>query len=80
MVVTETDLEDYPCLFLFGGEGHSLRAQFPPVVLEARLREGSDRNEELVKKAPYIARTRGTRTFPWRVVTIDPDDLSLIHI
>ena len=79
MVVTETDLEDYPCLFLFGGEGHSLRAQFPPVVLEARLREGSDRNEELVKKAPYIARTRGTRTFPWRVVTIDPDDRALLE-
>jgi hypothetical protein len=49
------------------------------VVLEARLREGSDRNEELVKKAPYIARTRGTRTFPWRVVTIDPDDRALLE-
>lgn len=79
LVVTETDLEDYPCLFLFGGEGQRLHAQFPPVVLEARLREGSDRNEEFVKKAPYIARTDGTRTFPWRVVTIDPDDRTLLE-
>ena len=32
-----------------------------------------------MKKAPYIARTRGTRTFPWRVVTIDPDDRALLE-
>ena len=37
MVVTETDLEDYPCMFLFGGEGQKLRAEFPPVVLENYL-------------------------------------------
>ena len=40
MVVTETDLEDYPCMFLFGGEGRRLRAEFPPVVLESRLEGG----------------------------------------
>lgn len=79
MVVTETDLEDYPCMFLFGGNGRKLNAEFPPVVLEARLKEGSDRNEEFVVKADYIARTAGTRTFPWRVMTIDPDDRSLLE-
>lgn len=79
MVVTETDLEDYPCLFLFGGNGPKLRAEFPPVVLKSRLREGSDRNEEILEKAPYIARTAGTRTFPWRIVTIDLDDRTLLE-
>lgn len=79
MVLTETDLEDYPCMFLFGGNGPQLRAQFPPVVLESRLKEGSDRNEEFLRKAPYIARTEGRRTFPWRIVTIDPDDRALLE-
>lgn len=79
MVLTETDLEDYPCLFLFGGNGPRLRAQFPPVVLESRLKEGSDRNEEFLQKAPYIARTTGKRTFPWRILTIDPDDRALLE-
>lgn len=59
MVVTETDLEDFPCMFLFGGEGRRLRAEFPPVVLESRLKEGSDRNEEFLRKADYIAVTEG---------------------
>jgi alpha-glucosidase len=79
MVVTETDVEDYPCMFLFGGNGTRLDAQFPPVVLEARLKDGSDRNEEFVRKADYIATTAGTRTFPWRLVTIDPDDRALLE-
>ena len=78
MVVTETDLEDYPCMFL-RAEGGVPCAVFPPVVLESRLKEGSDRNEEFVRTAPYIARTQGTRTFPWRLVTIDPDDRSLLE-
>lgn len=78
MVVTETDLEDYPCMFL-RAEGGVPCAAFPPVVLESRLKEGSDRNEEFVRTAPYIARTQGTRTFPWRLVTIDPDDRSLLE-
>lgn len=79
MVITETDLEEYPCMFLFGGQGRKLRAGFPPVVLESRLKEGSDRNEEFLKKAPYIARTDASRTFPWRLMTIDPDDCSLLE-
>lgn len=79
MVVTETDLEDYPCMFLFGGEGQKLRAEFPPVVLESRLKEGSDRSEEFLRKADYIARTKGTRTYPWRVVTIDGSDRELLE-
>lgn len=78
MVVTETDLEDYPCMFL-RAEGGVPCAAFPPVVLESRLKEGSDRNEEFVRTAPFIARTQGTRTFPWRLVTIDPDDRSLLE-
>ena len=31
----------------------------------------------VTKRAPYIARTRGTRTFPWRVLAIAEDDKNL---
>lgn len=78
MVVTETDLEDYPCMFL-RAEGGVPCAAFPPAVLESRLKEGSDRSEDFIRTAPFIARTQGTRTFPWRLVTIDPDDRSLLE-
>ena len=56
--VTETDLEDYPCMFL-RAEGGVPCAAFPPVVLESRLKQGSDRSEDFLRTAPYIARTQG---------------------
>ena len=49
------------------------------MVLESRLKEGSDRNEEFLRKADYIAVTEGTRTYPWRVVTVDEDDRALLE-
>ncbi len=68
--VSEADLYDYPCLFL-KGESNGLRSMFPKVPLELEAaKQGSDRNEVIVKEADYIAETNGKRTFPWRVFTI----------
>ncbi|MCD7969310.1 MAG: glycoside hydrolase family 97 protein [Alistipes sp.] len=78
MVITESDLSDYPNMFLFAAEG-VLEARFPQVILESRLKEGADRDEEIIARADYIARTSGTRTFPWRIVTVDPDDRRLLE-
>ena len=36
-------------------------------------------NEEFLRKADYIAVTEGTRTYPWRVVTVDEDDRALLE-
>ncbi|KAA8483089.1 alpha-glucosidase [Arcticibacter tournemirensis] len=77
VLVTEADLFDYPNLFLSATAGNSLAAKFPPVLLQADPGKRPDRDEKIVKEADYIARTSGTRTFPWRVFTITDDDRKL---
>lgn len=79
MVITEADLFDYPNLFLSGTAGKRLNGVFPPVVLEKQIKEGSDRDEEIIGNAGYIAETNGTRSFPWRLIIIEPDDRSLLE-
>ena len=79
IVIMEAALSDYPNLFLSGTAGQTLNGVFPPVVLEKQIKEGSDRNEKIIRNADYIAYTDGKRTFPWRLMTINPDDRSLLE-
>lgn len=79
MVITEADLFDYPNLFLSGSANPILRGVFPPVIMEKKIKSDSDRNEEIIRNADYIAETKGKRTFPWRLVIIEPDDRSLLE-
>ena len=79
VVIMESDLFDYPNLFLTGDRNNTLSGEFPPVVLKSALKEGADRDEVLLEKASYIAETEGTRTFPWRVLMINEDDKAVIE-
>ena len=79
MVIMEADLFDYPNLFLSGTATQKLNGVFPPVILEKKIKEGSDRDEEIVLNADYIAKTEGKRNFPWRLLIISPDDKSLLE-
>ena len=76
VVITEADMFDYPNMFLFGGQGQTLQAEYPEVILSYDMR--TDRDVTLTQKADYIAKTDGTRTYPWRVMTIG-DDRSLLE-
>jgi len=38
-----------------------------------------DRNLKIVAEEPYIARTQGTRTFPWRVAVVAEKDAALLE-
>lgn len=75
-VITETDLFDYPNMFLRVKDGTSLEAEFPRVIDQYTMR--TDRDVTVTKWADVIARTDGKRTFPWRVLTLG-DDRSLIE-
>lgn len=79
VIIMESDLLDYPNLFLTGDHNHTLTGEFPPVVLKSALKKGADRDEVLLEKASYIAATKGTRTFPWRVLMINEDDKAVIE-
>ncbi|MDE6716429.1 MAG: glycoside hydrolase family 97 N-terminal domain-containing protein, partial [Muribaculaceae bacterium] len=74
VVVTETEVVDYPNFFLQGSGSSMLTGVFPPVILKSELKPGSDRGIRITETAPYIADTRVNRDFPWRIVTVNKDD------
>ena len=80
LLFTEADLFDYPAMYLEGGDGASLSSRFPRYVLESKpTLIGPDRNVEIVKEADYIAKTEGSRTFPWRVFVVGEDDMVFLE-
>jgi alpha-glucosidase len=76
VALAESDLEDYPGLWLRGTSGNALLAVFPPYPLKEQLER--DRDYKVVESADYIAVARGTRTFPWRVIGIAEKDGDLL--
>lgn len=76
VAIAESDVEDYPGLWLRGTAGNGLTALFPPYPLKEKL-EG-DRDFRVVESADYIAVTKGTRTFPWRLVGVAEKDGDLL--
>ncbi|MCC6397050.1 MAG: glycoside hydrolase family 97 protein [Bacteroidetes bacterium] len=76
MLVTESDLVDYPGLWLTGTGGNGLRGLFPAYVLTDSMR--NDRDVEPITRAEYIADTKGSRSFPWRILALADRDADLI--
>jgi len=76
VAIAESDVEDYPGLWLRGTTGSALAATFPPYPLKETLT--SDRDFRVTESADYIAVTAGTRTFPWRVIGIADQDGDLL--
>jgi alpha-glucosidase len=76
VAIAESNVEDYPGLWLRGTAGNALAATFPPYPLKEQLER--DRDFKVVESADYIAVTRGTRDFPWRVIGIAERDGDLI--
>lgn len=77
ILFAETDLSDYPCLFVKGSGLKGLKAAFSKVALEDK-QEG-DRFMRITKEADYIAETSAKRTFPWRYFVISKDDKELLE-
>jgi alpha-glucosidase len=78
IAIAESDVEDYPGLWLRGTNRNALEATFPPYPLKEQLRQKSDRDFQVTESADYIALTKGTRTFPWRILAIAENDADLI--
>jgi alpha-glucosidase len=76
VAIAESDVEDYPGLWLRGTSGNGLAAIFEPYPLKEKLER--DRDYKVVEAADYIAVTKGTRTYPWRLVGIVERDADLI--
>ena len=76
LAIAESDVDDYPGLWLRGTGGNGLAATFPPYPLKENLT--SDRDFRVAEAADYIAVTAGTRSFPWRVIGVADKDGDLI--
>nr|WP_091906190.1 glycoside hydrolase family 97 protein [Proteiniphilum saccharofermentans] len=77
ILISESDLSDYPCMFLQGTNNNGMISTFPKVPLE--FGEDGDRSVKILKEADYIAETSGTRSFPWRYFILTNNDGQLIE-
>jgi alpha-glucosidase len=74
--ITETDLLDYPGLYLKATGKNVLHAIEPQVP--KKIGQRSDRYLPILSRENYIAKTKGTRTFPWRIFMIADQDANLL--
>lgn len=72
ILLSEFDLYNYPALFLKGNADNTLSAIHPSTPLQ--FEDRGDRSQRILKEADYIAKTDGTRTFPWRYMLITQED------
>lgn len=75
--ITEADLFDYPCLFMEATGKNAFKSKYPKVILKSDPK--GDREIQNIQEADYIAKTSGTRTFPWRVFMISTEDARLVE-
>jgi alpha-glucosidase len=80
-VITEANLEHYPGMYLSKKESSSLtlNGRFPAYPAEAALGGYNNINYVVTKRDNYIAKTKGTNTFPWRTVVIASADKELAN-
>ncbi|HZK94259.1 MAG TPA: glycoside hydrolase family 97 N-terminal domain-containing protein, partial [Prolixibacteraceae bacterium] len=77
VAILEADLEDYPGMFLNINQSRKgFMGVYAPYPLEAVQVQ---RNLIPTKRADYIAKTSGSRSFPWRAIVISQQDKELLN-
>jgi len=76
---TESDLLDYPGLYLLGSDkaDGSFTGTFAKVV--DQMQPKKDRDYGIVSRKDYIASTKGTREFPWRAFGLADNEAQLLE-
>ena len=77
IAITESDLDDYPGMFLRGTDSSQVRGTFAGYPIEEKIAEGLYSSSIVSRRADYIAKTKGSRSFPWRILMIAPADKDL---
>ncbi|MCU0473816.1 MAG: glycoside hydrolase family 97 protein [Bacteroidales bacterium] len=77
LLITESDIIDYPGMWLLSGGSGKISATWPKYPDTEKL--SRDRDLFVTGTKEYIARTKGTRTFPWRTFVIAEKDVNLIE-
>jgi len=83
LLITESDLYDYPGLYFTGNNNDELHSIFPPAVKTEKEnqsgRGGWDRIFVPGATYDYISRTSGRRSFPWRIFAVAGNDRDLLN-
>ena len=78
ILLLESDLQDYPCLWLEKGS-QNLNAHFWDYPKTYNVNGNSKNRRQIVDCEDYIAKTNGKRTFPWRVFAVAQEDKDLMN-
>lgn len=77
IAINESDVDDYPGMFLSGSSSAYLTATFAPYPKTEKAAMAEYSQYVVTERENFIARTKGTRTFPWRILMIAPQDKDL---
>ncbi len=77
ILISESNLTDYPGMFLKGISPNKMKGVFPTVPLT--FEDDGDRSMKILSSADYIAKTSGERAFPWRYFVITKEDTQLLE-
>lgn len=77
VLMSESDLIDYPAAFFRSNDANGFTAVFPKVPAKEKPR--SDKSNDILLREKYIAKTDGTREFPWRYFVITADEAGLVE-
>lgn len=79
VLISEFDLFDYAGVFLKScGEGSNAFSIIQPKC-PTEYEDDGDRKHKILKEADYVAKTQGTRSFPWRYMLITQSDGQLVE-
>ncbi|MCB0600367.1 MAG: glycoside hydrolase family 97 protein [Saprospiraceae bacterium] len=76
MHISESDLYNYPGLWLTGTNSGTLTGTFPHYPLQER--QVRDRDIMVTEAANFLVKTPGTRTFPWRTILMEDHAAGLL--
>ena len=78
LLIADYNAFDYPGMMLYPADGNRLEAYFAAAPL-AQHQGGHNNLQMLVdSRHPYIARTAGTRAFPWKMMLVATTDAQLL--
>ena len=80
-VFLETDVQDYPEMFVQKNTAtaNALKASFANYPSEEKLGGFNNINYMVSKRNGYCAKTKGTKSFPWRVLVVSEQDKELLN-
>lgn len=76
--ITETDLMNYPGMFLYNGDGDTVLESKHAAYPEKEVPAGNNMiQRSVVERRDYIAECQGGESFPWRIVAVSENDAQM---